>query len=142
MHKLVEFICDELDDLERKAEKSGKLSMVEVQYMDTLAHAKKNLLKSEEMMDEEDGYSMDRYSRDRYSRDGRMYSEARGRGRNARRDSRGRYSRDRYSRDGGYNGEGYSMDDEDFESQLEELMQDAPNEQVKQKLQAIMNEMS
>lgn len=142
MHKLVEFICDELDDLERKAEKSGKLSMVEVQYMDTLAHAKKNLLKSDEMMDEEDGYSMDRYSRDRYSRDGRMYSEARGRGRNARRDSRGRYSRDRYSRDGGYNGEGYSMDDEDFESQLEELMQDAPNEQVKQKLQAIMNEMS
>lgn len=116
--------------------------MVEVQYMDTLAHAKKNLLKSDEMMDEEDGYSMDRYSRDRYSRDGRMYSEARGRGRNARRDSRGRYSRDRYSRDGGYNGEGYSMDDEDFESQLEELMQDAPNEQVKQKLQAIMNEMS
>lgn len=142
MHKLIEFICDELDDLERKAEKSGKLSMVEVQYMDTLAHAKKNLLKSDEMMDEEDGYSMDRYSRDRYSRDGRMYSEARGRGRNARRDSRGRYSRDRYSRDGGYNGEGYSMDDEDFESQLEELMQDAPNEQVKQKLQAIMNEMS
>lgn len=57
-------------------------------------------------------------------------------------DSRGRYSRDRYSRDGGYSGEGYSMDDEDFESQLEELMQDAPNEQVKQKLQAIMNEMS
>lgn len=142
MHKLIEFICDELDDLERKAEKSGKLSMVEVQYMDTLAHAKKNLLKSDEMMGEEDGYSMDRYSRDRYPGDGRMYSEARGRGRNARRDSRGRYSRDRYSRDGGYNGEGYSMDDEDFESQLEELMQDAPNEQVKQKLQAIMNEMS
>ena len=141
MHKLIEFICDELDDLERKAERGGKLSMTEVQYMDTLAHAKKNLLKSEEMM--EGGYSMDRYSgdySDEYSRDG--YSERRGRGRNARRDSRGRYSRDRYSRDGGYSGEGYSMDDEDFESQLEELMQDAPNEQVKQKLQAIMNEMS
>ena len=44
MHKLIEFICDELVDLERKAERGGKLSMTEVQYMDTLAHAKKNLL--------------------------------------------------------------------------------------------------
>lgn len=141
MHKLVEFICEELEDLERKAERGGKLSMTEVQYMDTLAHAKKNLLKGEELMD--GGYSMDRYSRDRYSRDGysRGYSEARGRGRNARRDSRGRYSRDSYSRDG-YSRDGYSMEgeEEDFQTQLEDLMQDAPNDQVKQKLQAIMAE--
>ena len=138
MHKLIEFICDELDDLERKAERGGKLSMTEVQYMDTLAHAKKNLLKSEEMM--EDGYSMDRYSGEysgEYSRDG--YSERRGRGRNARRDSMGRYSRDRYSRDR-YSRDGYSMDDDysmdgDFESELEQLMEDAPNDQVRQKLQ-------
>lgn len=138
MHKLIEFVCDELNDLERKVERGGKLSMPEVQYMDTLAHTKKNLLKADEM---EDGYSMDGYSRD-YSRDGysrrysRAYSEARGRGRNARRDSMGRYSRDRYSRDM----EGYSMDGEDFETQIEELIESAPNEQVKQKLQAIMAE--
>lgn len=147
MHKLIEFICDELDDLERKAEKGGKLSMTEVQYMDTLAHAKKNLLKSEEMMDS--GYSMDGYSRNRYSRDG-GYSEARGRGRNARRDSMGRYSRDRYSRDrysrDGYSTDDYSMDDGysmegDFESELAQLMKDAPNDQIKQKLQTIMTEM-
>lgn len=149
MHKLIEFICDELDDLERKAERGGKLSMTEVQYMDTLAHAKKNLLKSEEMMD--GGYSMDGYSRNRYSRDGRGYSEARGRGRYAKRDSMGRYSRDRYSRDG-YSRDGYSMDDGystddgysmegDFESELAQLMKDAPNDQIKQKLQTIMNEM-
>ena len=31
MHKLIEFICDELEDLERKAERGGKLSMAEVQ---------------------------------------------------------------------------------------------------------------
>jgi len=142
MHKLIEFICDELDDLERKAERGGKLSMTEVQYMDTLAHAKKNLLKSEEMM--EGGYSMDRYSGDysgEYSRD---YSERRGRGRNAKRDSMGRYSRDRYSRDR-YSRDGYSMDDGysmegDFKSDLEELMEYAPNDQVRQKLQAIMSE--
>lgn len=143
MHKLIEFICDELDDLERKAERGGKLSMTEVQYMDTLAHAKKNLLKSEEMMD--GGYSMDRYSRDgysMYSRDGE-YSEARGRGRNARRDSMGRYSRDRYSRDRysrDGDDDGYSMEG-DFRSDIEMLMEEAPNDQVKQKLKAIMAEM-
>ena len=142
MHKLIEFICDELDDLERKAERGGKLSMTEVQYMDTLAHAKKNLLKSEEMMD--GGYSMDRYSGDYSGEYSRGYSERRGRGRNARRDSMGRYSRDRYSRDR-YSRDGYSRDDDysmdgDFESELEQLMEDAPNDQVRQKLQAIMSE--
>ena len=84
MHKLVEYICDELEELERKAEKEGKLSMAEVQYMDTLAHAKKNLLKGEEMMEESE-----------YSMDGNMpynMSMARGRGRNAKRDAMGRYS--------------------------------------------------
>ena len=133
MHKLIDFVCDELEDLERKVERGGKLSMQEVQYMDTLAHTKKNLLKSEEMM-EEGGYSMDRdYA---YAREGRMYSNARmgrGRGSNAMRDSMGRYSGNRYSRDG------YSTA-EDFRSELEELMREAPNEQVKQKLQMIMTE--
>ncbi len=78
MHKLIDFICDELDELERKAEKEGSLTMAEVQYMDTLAHAKKNLLKSDEIIEEDYGTGM---------------SMARGRGRNARRDATGRYSR-------------------------------------------------
>ncbi len=134
MHKLIEFVCNELDDLERKAEKNGKLSMQEVQYMDTLAHTKKNLLKSEEMM-EGGSYSMDGdYA---YAREGRRYSSARmgrGRGSNASRDSMGRYSSNRYSRDG------YSTE-EDFRSELEELMREAPNERVKQRLQMMMDEM-
>lgn len=128
MHKLVDYICDELEELERKVDRGGNLSMAEVQYMDTLAHAKKNLLKSEEM----EGYSMDRYPYDR-----RIYSMARigrGRGSNANRDSMGRYSSDRYYDDG------YSMEG-DFRTDLEELMRYAPNEQTKQKLQAIMAEM-
>lgn len=55
-------------------------------------------------------------------------SYARDRGRNARRDSMGRYS-----------SEGdYSYD---FKVDLEELMQDAPNERVKMKLREIMQEM-
>ena len=129
MHKLIDYICDELEELERKVERGGNLSMTEIQYMDTLAHAKKNLLKSEEM----EGYSMDRYPYDR-----RIYSMARmgrGRGANAERDSMGRYSSDRYYYDDGYSMEG------DFRADLEELMRYAPNEQVKQKLQTIMKEM-
>ena len=68
----------------------------------------------------------------RGNRGGRSYrgSYARGRGRNARRDSMGRYS-----------SEGYSRAEDDFRMDLQELMQDAPNEQVRQKLQRIMSEM-
>lgn len=138
MHKLIEYICDELEELERKAEKGGKLSMQEVQYGDMLAHFKKNLLKSDEMMEDEE-YSMAGGSY-AYARDGRggnrgggrsNASYARGRGSNARRDSMGRYSREY----------GYSMAEDDFRSELEELMQDAPNEQIKQKIQRLMSEM-
>jgi hypothetical protein len=92
MHKLLEYVCDELNELERKADKNGKLSMQEIQYMDTLAHAKKNLLTADAMMEAEDDYS------------NTGYSYARGRGRNAKRDSMGRYSRESMmdGRDGSY----------------------------------------
>ena len=104
MHKLIDFACDELEQLEKKAEKGG-LSMSEIQYADTLAHMKKNLLKGEMLMEESE-YSGD-YANDgvSYRYDGRSY--ARGRGANARRDSMGRYSSRCYSRN--YSGD---MDEE------------------------------
>lgn len=43
MHKLLDIICDELDDLERKASES-KLTVQDIEYGDMLAHFKKNLL--------------------------------------------------------------------------------------------------
>ena len=133
MHKLIDYICDELDELERKVEKGGKLSTQEVQYMDTLAHTKKNLLKSEEMSD--GGYSSRPYMRNPvYSMDDGM-SYARGRGSNARRDSMGRYS----SRSG-YSRNGYSMDDDSMIEELRELMNQAP-EHKKQKFQRFISEM-
>lgn len=101
MHKLLDYVCDEMDDLEKKAEK-GKLSMSEIEYADKLAHLKKNILRADELMDE--GYSGDSYRMYPYSmNDGMSY--ARGRGSNARRDSMGRYSSD----DGRYSD--YSRDD-------------------------------
>lgn len=123
MHKLIDYICGELEELERKAEKEG-LSMAEVQYGDTLAHFKKNLLKSEDIMD---GNS---YAKDgMFMHDGNSYryggSYARGRGRNAKRDSMGRYSRNA----------GYSMASEDMIDELHELMKDAPDEQTRKEFQ-------
>lgn len=156
MHKLIEYICEELEELERKADKEGKLSMAEVQYADMLAHLKKNLLKSEEMMGEEEEYSMaggrsyeggsyarggnrgggGQSRRGGYSmRGGNSYryegegSYARGRGRNARRDSMGRYSSEG----------GYSMAGEDMIEELRDLMQDAPDDQTRMEFQRFIS---
>lgn len=67
MHKLIDFVCDEMDDLERKADKEGKLSMSEVQYLDTLAHTKKNLLTAEAMEGKSERYYNRSYARKRDS---------------------------------------------------------------------------
>ena len=99
MHKLMEYVCDELEELERKSDK-GKLSMAEMEYADMLTRIKKNLLKTDEMTGEgEFSMAMDPYRP--YTRGDRSYrrsnrnndmSYARGRGRGAKRDSMGRYS--------------------------------------------------
>lgn len=127
MHKLLEYVCDEMKDLERKVDKDGKLSATEVQYLDMLAHTKKNLLKAEEMMDEEDGYSGG------YGRSYRMDDRSYARGRmNARRDARGRYSG---------RSDGYSMDTSDMIDELHELMQKAPDERTRMELQRFIQKM-
>ena len=116
MHRLIDFICDEMDELERKVEKDGKLSMAEVEYLDMLAHTKKNLLKAEEMTD--DGEYSGRYY------DGPMMSYARGRGRGAKRDAMGRYSRA----------------DETI-TKLHHLMDDAPDERTRQEIKKLIDKM-
>lgn len=133
MDKLYDYICEELMDLERKADKDGKLTMSEVQYMDTLLHAKKNLLKAEEMADSmESNYSM-------RGVDGGSY--ARGRGRNAKRDSMGRYSRERdgrysrYSREGNYSMAGDMVDD------LRAMMENAPDERTRMDFEKMISKM-
>lgn len=72
--------------------------------------------------------------------DGMGGSYARGRGRNANRDSMGRYSSrgGRYSREGGYSREDGM---EEMKMELQELMQEAPNQQIRQKMQEIISEM-
>ena len=131
MHKLMEYICSEMEELERKADKDGKLSMAEMQYLDTLAHTKKNLLKADEMWEESEyseamdgrGTSYRRsYNRgDSYRYDDGTMSMARGRRGNVKRDSMGRYSR----------AEGAEM----MVDELRELMQEAPDERTRMEFQ-------
>lgn len=78
-------------------------------------------------------------------RDGRVYrgggydggSYARGRGRNARRDSMGRYSRG-----GGYRNDGYSRGGkQEYIENLRDMMEDAPDEQTRQNIQRMIQQM-
>ena len=134
MHKLMEYVCDEIKELERKAEKDGKLSMAEMQYLDTLAHTKKNLLKADEMSEE--GYSGMMYPRyygedhmdGRSYGDGRSYTDGRSYARGRRRDSMGRYSR-----------RGYSMAADDMMDELRELMEKAPDEMTKREFRKFID---
>lgn len=151
MNELIEYCCDELDELKSKVKKGGKLSVAETEYMDTLAHAKKNLLKGEEMSGD-DGYSMTGYSRrggysmrDSYA-DDRSYraadgvsnyvrpdgsyadggmSYARGRGAGAKRDSMGRYSRA----------------DDEIVMGLERLMDTATDEHTRKEIRKLIEQM-
>lgn len=85
MNVILDYICEEIAEIEEKIRKDGKLSMSEIEYLDKLEHIKKDRLTSEAM--EDSGYSNDGYDRG-YS--GRRY---------ANRDSMGRYTSRRYSRD-------------------------------------------
>ena len=125
LYKLKEMLCKELEEYGSKGELTGGT----LEVVDKLAHAAKNLdkiIEAKEMEDESfdggmsnESRSYARDGRGRYSREGMNYrdnSYARGRGRNARRDSMGRY----YSR------VGYSMANDEYVEQLEEMMQEVP----------------
>lgn len=149
MHKLYEFACAELEELEQKADKG--LSNAELEYANKLTEMKKNILKIEMLEDggysADDEMSMDRgsyrnsYRGDNSYRDGgsNRGSYARGRGRNARRDSMGRYSRDgsyRYSRE-----DGYSMAADEIVDQLEDMKESAPDESSRREISKLIEKM-
>lgn len=138
MHKLEELkdmLCEELEEYGTKE----KLDMGGLEIVDKLAHAIKNINK---IIDNEEGYSERRYAergmyegnyrgsyadgsyRDSYGnyRDG--YSTRRGRGRNARRDSMGRYA-----------------SAGDMRAELERLVDEAPDEETRMRLERFMQSM-
>jgi len=119
---------------------NGKYSKEDVETIKYMASAIDHMCNIMEAAD--DGYSQRGYAyeggqgggsyRGSYPMGGGSYrggqggSYARGRGRNARRDSMGRYSR------GG--------DTDGMVSQLEDLMQDAPNDQIRQGIQQLITQ--
>lgn len=128
-HDIKEMLCRELEEITAK----GELTAGTLDTVDKLTHAIKSI---ETIMAMEDGgYSREGGAsyRGGGSSRGRSYdnggggggaSGARGRGRYARRDSMGRYA-------ASY--DGYSFDEakDEMLSELRELMEDAPNEEIK-----------
>lgn len=122
LEELKESIKRELE----KFAKQGDVSVGTLEKIHKLSDTYKNLCKIE-ALESDEGYSEARGGRGGYYMHGSsydddmMYSERRGRGRNAKRDSMGRYSSD-----GGYEG-GYSRHDfKDYAmSTLGEMMEDA-----------------
>lgn len=134
LYKLKDMLCEELKEYGSKSEMSaGSLEII-----DKLSHAIKNLDKIIEKYEEEEGYSGNyMYDGGGSYRRGGSYAYARGgrgRGSNARRDSMGRYSS---ARDGGY-----SRNDgkEEMVMQLREMMQDAPNDRTRMRIQELIQE--
>lgn len=116
MEELREMLCEELDKITKK----GELSAGSLDVVDKLTHSIKSIDTIIAM--EDAGYSSDDYSM-------RGNSYARGRGRNAKRDSMGRYSSDNYS----MRGRNYSYDDEmnNLREQLEDMEHMAKDEESK-----------
>ena len=162
MHKLMEFVCDELEELERKAAKDGKLSRTDLEDVKNLTEVKKNILKIE-MLSEESEYSnaMSGYSRrDGYSRrgsyaggsyaDGGSYGDM-----SYADDGRNDFIRpDGSYRDGGASyarGRGryakrdsmgrYSRANDEMTEELMKLMDKAPDEQTRSEIRKLMEKM-
>lgn len=112
IEKIKKMLCKELDEYAMK----NKLTMNDLQPVHLMTDIIKNLDKIE-MLEEESGYSEARGGRGRgrssymggssYD-DDMMYSERRGRGRYAKRDSMGRYSSEGGSYEGGSSYDDYS----------------------------------
>lgn len=127
LEELRDTLCSELKEYNRQDE----ISRESLHEIDTLAHAIKNI---DKIIDKEDGYSERRYSErgayenyrgsygDSYGRDG--YSTRRGRTGNVRRDSMGRYARAT-----------------DMKMEIERLMDEAPDEETRMKLERFMQSM-
>lgn len=126
LYKLKDMLCEELEEYGKK----GELSAGTLDIVDKLSHALKSIT-TIIAMEEADGEYSGTYPRMYYRNGGTSYrrgSSYAGR-RNAKRDSMGRYSRE----------DGYSGAVDEMVDQLNDMMHEAPNEQVKQDIQRLIN---
>ena len=134
MHKLYELKEKLMNELEDYAD-NGKFSKDDVEAIKYTASAIDHICNIVERSEDEEysGDMMGRVYNDgsynydaRGGRGGRSY--ARGRGRNARRDSMGRYS-----------SEGYSRASEGIVMELRDLMEDSPDERIRSEIQSLIH---
>lgn len=145
LHKLCEALVEELDDYSKKIEKSDGMSAGDLEAVDKLSHALKSIKTTIAMMesDEDGGNSYRGGNSNRYMPwyGGMSYEDGRGSSNRGGMSSarRGRANnptgRNQYSREGGY-----SYAEEEFEMALQEAMNVAPDEHVREKLKRIMDE--
>jgi hypothetical protein len=130
LYDLCEKVEGELAELNKKTK--GSMSAGDLEVMDKLTHTLKSIKTTLAMIEADGGYSGE-YSGN-YGDGGGSY--ARGRGRNARRDSMGRYSsEDGYSRRGSYD------DGSDVKTKLQTMMGQMPDRQTRNALKEVIDMM-
>jgi hypothetical protein len=134
MHKLCDYLTDELKELEDKVARGGKLSRTEIEDGKNIAKFKMALLTNDAMERGGGESEMYPYMGGYRSYDDGMRDSRRGRSGARRRDAMGRYSREN---------RGYSRADarEDMIEDLRELMNEAPDETTKKHYQKFIREL-
>lgn len=136
MHKLCDYLTDELKEMEDKVARGGKLSRTEIEDGKNIAKFKMALLTNDRM--EQDGGEsemypyMGGYRSYTGDRNNERMSDRRGMPNAQRRDSRGRYSGDDYSREDAR---------DDFIADLREVVMNAPDEHMKKRGNAFIREL-
>lgn len=160
LYELCETIANEIGTANEKIKMAGgELKGSDVEYIDKLTHSLKSIKAVMAMIEDEDGYSNQGGGGGRGGRGGGRGgsnqsggnrgggggsnrggsyegsyeggSYQRGRGRNARRDSMGRYSRE----------SGYSRAADEIVEQLEDLMDEAPDERTRMEIKKLIDKM-
>jgi len=133
LHELCESVMREVEKTNEKLRMAGgELSAGDMEYLDKLTHTLKSLKTTIAMMEaEDDGYSSDY---------GYTYAQGGNRGRGGNRGGRmrsytGSYARQRRDSMGRYSR------DEDFKGMLEDAMEEAPNESIRQQLRNMLQMM-
>lgn len=138
LYQLKEMLCKELEEYGRK----GEVTANTLEIVDKLAHAVKNLGKIIEMYEEEEEYSMDGGNAYRESMRGYARRGNSSRGGNRGGNRGGSSNRRGSSYDGGsrnyYSREGRT---DMMVEQLEDLMEDAPDERTRQEIQRLVTKM-
>ena len=141
LEKLREALCEELD----KFAKSGDITVNSLEKIHKLTDTIKNIDKIM-MLEESEGYSEERgrtYMRGSSYDDDMMYSERRGRGRYAKRDSMGRYSSDGDDYSERRTARGYSRDEATdwMMTRLGEMMSETDDPKQRETLKKCMREL-